>query len=455
MTDPPDVAVCRFGDLEAIAAHASVIDALNAASARPSPFATFAHLRNAIQHGPFAASRNGGLWFLGAFDGAAMIGYVALKLTHERVMRLPARRIGFLVGHECDRPGVVASREQHARVVRAIYRYLDDHRREWDYVEFEQQEARSSLHPPPAGIRLRGCVIRGFPSWDNCTIGIRWRTSRDYLAALDGKFATNVKRQMRKLYSLGVLEAMASSDPQSTPAMLELFCDIERRSWKTGFETAVGADPARLAYYRGLLGPEQPMKITIVLLLLDGNPIAGFLGGEFALGSEIGAYGLQIVYDGRYQAAAPGSAVLAIAMHRAIERGCAFLNLLAGFTYYKSQWLAEATPMHTAQIYRRMRLPHLRRLLGDLKRSLTSGARLAQERFNPSRRRAEANPDRSAAAQQPAARARHRPSTANLAADVEATLARARRGRCERLTAEDLGGLWPFLKSAGTKPCSR
>ncbi len=452
MNDVPDIAVRRFGDLDAIGVYAGAIDALNLASVRPSPFATFAHLRNAIRHGPFAAqSSSASIWFLGAFDGESMIGYAALKLTRERVLRFPARRIGFLVGHESDRPGVVARREHRERVVQAIYRYLDDHRREWDYVEFEQQDANSSLHPLPAGIELKGCVIREFPYWDNCTIGIRWRTTHDYFAALNRKFAANVKRQMRKLYSLGALETVASSDPQSTSAMLELFCDIERRSWKTGFENAVGADPAHLAYYRGLLAPEQPMKITILLLLLDGQPIAGFLGGEFDTGAEVGCYGLHMVYDGRYHAAAPGSAVLAIAMHRAIERRCAFLNLLAGFSYYKTQWLADATPMHAAQIYHRTSLPYLRRQLGDLKRSLARGARLAQERFNPSRRGAESNPDLAAGSQKQAVAGRQPQCSTCDSADVRATLARARRGRCELLTADDLAGIWPFLRSAGPK----
>ena len=451
MNDVAQVTVRRLGDIGAVAAFGAAIDELNADSARPSPFATFAHLRNAILRGPFAASADAQLWFLGAFERGALIGWVALKLTRERVMGLPARRIGFLVGHECDRPGLVVRRENGERVVRAIYRYLGDHRLEWDYVEFEQQVAHSLLDAPPPGDRLEGCVIRDFPSWDNCTIRIRWRTSLDYFAALDKKFSTNVKRQMRKLNSMGVLEAVASSDPSSTPAMLELFCDIERRSWKTAFECAVGGDPRRLEYYRGLLDPQQPMKIAIILLLLDGKPIAGFLGGEFESGSGMGAYGLHVAYDRGYHAVAPGSAVLAIAIHRAIERRCAYLNLLAGFTYYKRQWLADAIPMHTAQIYRRLSPPHLRRLLGDLKRSLAGGVRSAQGRFNLSRRRAEAEPVRASAAERLATDAGGQPFPASTTAEIEATLGRAWRGRCERWTAADLGDIWPFLRTAGTK----
>jgi Acetyltransferase (GNAT) domain len=260
MSCAPDIQVRRFENIDAIGEHARAIDALNLASVRPSPFATFAHLANAIRHGPFAAQcARARIWFLGAFEGDSLIGYAALKWTCERMLGMPARRIGFLFGHDFDRPGVVARRDHLDGVARGLCRYLGTHRREWDYVEFEQQDESSPLRPLPADNLLAGCTVREFPNWDNCTIAIRWETIGDYFAALNRKFATNVRRQMRKLYSLGTLEVIASSDPQSTPALLEAFCDIERRSWKTGFENSVGADPARLAYYRGLLDPGQPM----------------------------------------------------------------------------------------------------------------------------------------------------------------------------------------------------
>ena len=112
-----------------------------------------------------------------------MIGYVGLALTRKHFFRLPARRLGFLVGREFDRPGIVARCADIGRAARAIYAYLNDHRREWDYVEFEQQSASSSLDPPPTGSRLRGCSLREFPVWDNCTIVVRWSSMQDYFAA--------------------------------------------------------------------------------------------------------------------------------------------------------------------------------------------------------------------------------------------------------------------------------
>ncbi len=443
-----DILVRRFSDLGTIAEFASQIDVLNMESARPSPFASFAHLENAILRGPSAAgSSRARIWFLGVFVEGSMIGFIALVLTRNYFFRLPARRLGFLVGREFDRPGIVARSANLGRAARAIYAYLNAHRREWDYVEFEQQDASSSLDPPPGGTRLRGCALREFPVWDNCTIFVRWSSMQDYFEALSRKFATNVKRQMRKLYSLGALEAICSNDPQSTPALLELFCDVERRSWKTELENAVGTDPAGLAYYRGLLEPRQPMKVTIVLLLLDGMPIAGFLGGEFDTASGIDYYALHVAYDGRYHAVAPGSAVLVLAMQRAIERRYACLNLLAGFTYYKSQWLAQATPMHTAQLYRKARLPFARRVLGDLKRSVWTRTNSMHQRFNPSKRRARSN--RAADAESELRQLPNPHLGALDAADIEAILTRARSGRCENLSADDLLRLLPFLQPGG------
>ena len=230
---------------------------------------------------------------------------------------------------------------------------------------------------------------------------------------------------MRELYSLGALEAICSNDPRSTPSLLDLFCDVERRSWKTELENAVGTNPAGLAYYRGLLDPRQPMKVTIVLLLLGGMPIAGFLGGEFDTGSGVDYYALHVAYDGRYHAVAPGSAVLVLAMQRAIERRYACLNLLAGFTYYKSQWLAQVTPMHTAQLYRKARLPYARRVLGDLKRTVWTRTNSMHQRFNPSRRRARSNRAADAVSELPQLPNPH--LGAVDAADIEAILTRAHK----------------------------
>ena len=178
-------------------------------------------------------------------------------------------------------------------------------------------------------------------------------------------------------------ELLSSSDPADTPALLELYLGIEPRSWKAQADADIGRHPQRIAYFRSLLEARQPMQVGIHLLLMDGVPVAGLISGAF----ERGLYALHIVYDDRLNRLGPGSTMLLLGMRQAIDGGFGFFNLLSGFGYFKVRWLAEATPLHVAQIYRTGSPLYWRRRFGDLKRRLMPhAAAAALPMFNPSRR---------------------------------------------------------------------
>jgi len=441
------VKIRRLHHVSEIAPLRAQINALNLASARPDPFSTYEHIENLMVRGDcFRRDPPAQAWFIAAFAGDELVGFVALKRTPEKLLGMPVRRIDFLVGGDGDRPCVIAKPEHLAAVTKAVYAFLVERRRDWDYVELQHQDAASPLYPLPRGVRLNGCLIREYPTWDNCTIQIRWSTIQEYIDALAAKFRANVKRQMRKLYAGGALELLSSSDPDATPALLELYCSVERRSWKTGLTTAVDGDRAHLEYYEKLLAPQQPMKISILVLLLDGAPIAGFILGSFETSGRKGLYGLHLAYDRRFHAVAPGSAMLMLAVHRAITERYAFLNLLAGFGYYKGRWLADLSPLRSAQLYRAGSLPYWRRLLGDLRRHLSVRQSEPEQRFNPLKRSAETDEP----ASNPADKAPQTALTAENRLEFARLVALARRGRHELLSPHDLVRILPFLaKGAG------
>ena len=191
-----------------VAPLAPCIDALNLASPRPSPFATYAHLERAARHA--TCSRHGlieRLWFLGAFSGESLVGFLALKETTTRFFGLPARRLGCLVSRDLDRPCIVAAREHLEESSQALYRFLIA-QRGWDYLEFEQQDGGSILRREPIRTGVRGLAVREFENWENCTIPIRWSAVGQSLEALDRKFRANLKRQMRKLFASGELDVV-------------------------------------------------------------------------------------------------------------------------------------------------------------------------------------------------------------------------------------------------------
>lgn len=365
------------------------MNALNLVSARPDPFSSFEFLENYFHHDELYPRGEGvRLWLLTAFKGGRLVGYLVLKQVTRRVLGIKTKRLGFLVTHDTDRPHLVAKSEDMKSVSAAFYTYLLGRHSEWSFLEFHQQDLTSSLFPPPLATKLRGYLVREWPSMENGTIHIHWRTPAEYFHALSSNSRMKVKRLLRRLLAAGKLELLSSSHPHVTPSLFELYQTIEPHSWKSKAKAHIGRHPERIEYFKGLLHPEQPMRISIHVLLLNGQPIAGIITGAFLSG----LYALHSVYDDRMSRLAPGAAVLLIGIRQAIEGGFKFFNLLSGFSYYKLHWLAKITETRVGQIYRVGRFPFWSRMLGDCRRWLFTRQNKEQHLFfNPTRRHVRAS----------------------------------------------------------------
>lgn len=432
------IEVRRFGSLEEAAFLRDEVNSLNRAGARPDPFSTFEFLENFLRHDEFFTRGQGlRLWFLAAFDAGRLVGYMALKQTTQRVLGLRASKLDFLVTHDDDRPQLVARPEHALAVSEAFYAYLLERKREWSFLEFRQQDAASPLFPPPAAVKLKGYLVRQWPSLDNGTIHVRWSTLDAYFKSFSQKFRSNVSRQMRSLLAAGEVEYLASSDPAATPALFELYHSIEPHSWKLRAGVAIGHYPQWVEYFKGLLDARQPMRVSIQVLLLDGAPIAGLINGEFMKG----LYALHIVYDERLSRLAPGSAMLLMGMRQAIDGRYAFLNLLSGFGYYKARWQAQMTETRIAQIYRAGSLLFWRRVLGDWKRRvLPAGPKEAPTLFNPLRR----DVNEHEGEQTGPGTIPKLPISREERERIAALIAGVRKGRGEFLSAAQLAAVMPF-----------
>ncbi len=356
------IVVHCFYRLSAAASWREAINALNLASDRPDPFSSYEFYDHTLSQ-PELFPPGARLWLLLAFQGEQLLGCLPLRLQDEQVLGLRARRLGLLTAHVSDRPRLVVRPGDEQPVSAAIYDYLLSRRSEWSLLEFQQQDAATALLPLPPLSRL--CQHRQWPNEANGNIAIRWESLAGYFAALSKKFRSNLSRQMRLLLAAGEVELLASSDPETMPALFELYCSIESHSWKARTRAGFGNDARQSGYYTGLMAADQPMQLSIQVLLLDGLPIAGLICGGF--GSSL--YALHIVYDDRLARLAPGSAILFLGVRAAIVGGYGCFSLLWGYGYYKSRWLAEMSETRSVQIYQLGSAHFLRRLLGDLDRS--------------------------------------------------------------------------------------
>lgn len=415
------------------------MNALNRVSTRPDPFSTFEYLENFARHESPPPGRRLTIWLLTASHNGRLVGYLALKrVTHKVMGLLNVSTLGFLVTHDTDRPHLVASPEYESVASEAFYGYLLARKREWSLLEFHQQDDRSPLFPPPTAVDLTGYRVSQWPCLENCTLRIRWRTLNEYFNALPKKSRSNLSRQIRGLHAAGTVEWLASSDPSVTSALFELYRSVERRSWKAQAGADLGRHPHRVAYLISLLDAGQPMRVSIQILLLDEIPIAALICGEFMQGM----YALHIAYDERLYRFAPGSAILLMTVRQAIAGQHAFLNLLSGFGYYKTRWLADVAPTRVAQIYRVGSFLFWRRVIGDWKRRIwPSPANDSPTHFNSARRDVRKRIDE--------------PQATNGASKLEvgggerrriaALLAEVRRGSVESLSATQLTSEMPFV----------
>jgi hypothetical protein len=378
------ISVRCFHSLAEAASLREDIDALNLLSPQPDPFSTFAFYENYLDHDHgIGSAQLGRPWFLAAFRADRLIGFMALRAYARKFFGVRSPALGFLVTHDTDRPHVVARAEDLAQVSAAFCSYLLGRGDEWSLLELQQQDDASLIYSPPA---LRGYMVREWPSLENCTVQVRWDTSREYFQALSKKARSNVGRQARALLGAGNVELLTSSNPRANAALFDLYRRIEPRSWKAQAKVNIGRDSARVAYFRGLMQPGQPMQIGIQVLLLDRTPIAGLITGGFMRG----LYALQTVYDRRLSQYGPGSTMLFLGMQQAIEGGHRFFNLLSGFRYYKVRWLADVTETRVTQIYRSGSLPYWHRRFGDWKRRWLPAQEMPGSLlFNPVRRRAD------------------------------------------------------------------
>ncbi len=426
-----------FESLEDAASLRKEINTLNMVSARPDPFSTFEFFENFYHYDEFCRrNQEIRLWFIVAFLDGRLIGYMVLKRLVRKVLGLRTWKLDFFVTHDTDRPHLVARPEHLNQVSVAIYGFLIGRKQEWSLLEFQQQDHTSSIFPPPGTVALKNYMVREWPSLENGTIHVRWGSLREYFLALSGKFRSNLSRQIRSLLAHGNVEFLASSDLASIQALFGLYLSIEPRSWKSEANVSIGRSAERIEYFKGLLDARQPMRLTVCILLLDGMPIAGLITGAFWKG----LYALHIVYDDGLSRLAPGSAMLLMGMRQAIDGKYAFFNLLSGFGYYKTRWLAEITETRIAQIYRIGGLPFWHRVLGDWKRLMFPVKhQKTRARFNTLRREvSERKGKETEAGKVPVVISQEERER------IDALVAEIRRGQGEFLSTAELASVMPF-----------
>lgn len=373
------LSVKAFTSLADVRRIRDAMNALNLASRRPCPFSTVEYLEAFLAHDEFGAKERE-LLLLAAYDGERLVGTLTLRRHWAPLGKvLRYRRVGVMVSHDTDRPHVVSKPEDEARCAEAFYEYLL-RERGWSLLELNFQDSASALLAPPPLDPLRYWVRR----YENMPISrapVEWADVDGYLASRSKSSRRNFTRAYRRTSEAGRLETVSSSDPRAVPALLDLYLDVERRSWKQAAHAGIGRDPRRVALFRALAQPGQPMTLTLHLVLLDGVPVSGTVAGVF--GGVL--HGLEMCFDQDFDELGCGHLAGLLAFRQAMRERLREVNMNGNYAYNKAHYGAAATQTWAVQVFRVGGLPWLKAQAGRVKRRLRAPVEPAG-RFNPDRR---------------------------------------------------------------------
>jgi CelD/BcsL family acetyltransferase involved in cellulose biosynthesis len=350
--------VRSFDSVDALAPWAARLDALNLASARPTPFGSLGYVRTFLAldedaHVPYRPL------VLVAFEGDAPVGWVALRRVSSRLL---GDRIEFLVLHDNDRPRLAARPEDEGRCAAAFLEHLVDRER-WSEVELMEQDAASPFVGAAGAVAGRA-YVRRFPHNPNATIECRWEDAAEYYRSLSKNFRASVRSGVNRLFGEGAIEFVASRGPAAAARLLALHLDVEARSWKGPARAGVSRHPTRVRFFEALAAEGSPLPLSVRLMLLDGVPIASELNGAF----QGTWYSMEATYDEAWRDTGAGHLLFLMTMREALQQGVRAVNLLNNYAYVKRRYGATITETAAVQLFRPWTPRWLKARLGELRR---------------------------------------------------------------------------------------
>jgi CelD/BcsL family acetyltransferase involved in cellulose biosynthesis len=166
---------------------------------------------------------------------------------------------------------------------------------------------------------------------------------------VSSKFLGNLRRRMRRLEEQGAVSYRRVEGGDAVEPFLEAFFRLEAAGWKGRGGTAIAADPATLAFYRGLARAAAAEGwLALRALELDGRPIAmhfGLCHGR--------VYSLpKPAYDESLSACSPGQLLFREVLAECEARHLAELDFLGPDMPWKRDWAPSLRPHDFLYVYR-------------------------------------------------------------------------------------------------------
>lgn len=326
----------------------AAMEKVNASSSRASLFSSPAWLAHFVAHDPEVQQGRARPYFLAAWEGGVLKGYLPLKVC--------SGRIASLITLEVERPRAVAAPEDDERVTQAFLRALLHRAEEWEQLEFVQQDEASAIFKGPVAMSSRHW-LRRLGDRQNNVLALPFADVGGYAASLSKNMRHSTKKQLKALLSAKGLSLITARNPASCTALFDVFLDIEKRSWKARVEATVGA---REQTYRAAIA-DPSVETAACIACLDGVPMAGSVWVHYGPRT----FHLQTIYAESHEALSPGTLMTWVTIADAIERKSVTFDMLPDFSHYKARWGAKTIETQCVQIFRVGSRRHLRAVAGD------------------------------------------------------------------------------------------
>lgn len=402
------LSVTRHDGIVALETLSAELDEVNAASVRPSPFATAAFalayasnserdplgmdVRLFVVHGRGEDEKLGLVgfdpgphllgWAVFAFRVDEVIGSQHLDwIDHKSpalggIVRQAARaggapRLELMATSDVDRPGIVARKGFEDVVAQSLLNHLVANERDWTLLEWRAQEQDSPLWRAAHNMATPFLRVRDVEIDPYSEVQLIWPDGGEYFRALSKRMRSNVSRQVRKLYASGEVEVFLANGPEVTSSLFGAYAELETRSWKHKSAAAMSRHPLRMKLYSRILSGRAGLEPSMIGVTLDGVLIAALINGRF--GDRM--WSMEMAFDESLNELGPGQLLLLLAGMDAIAKGCVSLNFFQLHGYFKKRWLADELPVVNLQLIRRPSLHDVRGLAGDSMRFVRAEAK--------------------------------------------------------------------------------
>lgn len=260
------------------------------------------------------------------------------------------RRLAFIGSRwEVDRPRLLFP-EEEGPLTRALVAYLAARADRWDFCDFHEQPTDSrELGELESAFRSAGYLV-GRSRDSDCAYLELQGTWTEFLASKSQTFRKNLKAAGRRLRSAGEVEYRVYDTGPEVLRQLEVYRDIEGRSWKSGEGVGIARDPGYFEFYREMAERFAKHRAFVIRILsVGGRPVAGTFG--LAHGGVF--YSLQIAHDAEFSRSSPGTYLEALEMEHCFREGFREYEFLGGFLNNKSRWTSTFRFTTQLHVFRR------------------------------------------------------------------------------------------------------